>query len=148
MQLREFRKTKWYGGLSDSIYTPTDNTFEKGYNVDIFSNPGVAQISPLMSKDSGATVTDLCNFGFVASNGNTYWFSSGGKIYQRTSAGAWTNVATITKITFGGATAFLKGDTITGNVTGATVLLIGAVSTSVFMAIVLVTGFLTTSWRG
>lgn len=92
--LREFRKTKWYGGLSDSVYTPTDTTFEKGYNVDIFSNPGVAQISPLVSKESGAVVTDLCNFAFIGSDGSSYWFSSGGKVYKRTSAGTWTNVYT------------------------------------------------------
>lgn len=94
MTLKEFRKTKWYGGLSDSYYLPTDATFENGYNFDVFSNPGTAQISPLMSKDSGTVVTDQCDFAFLASDGSTYWFSNGGKIYKRTSAGTWTNVYT------------------------------------------------------
>jgi hypothetical protein len=94
MEVKEFRKTRWYGGLSDSLYIPTDTTFEKGYNFDIFSNPGVAQISPLMAVDSDATVTDLCNFGFLATSGSTYWFSNAGKIYKRIAAGTWTNVYT------------------------------------------------------
>jgi hypothetical protein len=95
-QLREFRKTKWYGGLSDSLYIPTENTFEKCYNIDIFSNPGVAQIAPLMKKDSGDSgatqVTELCNFGFLASDGNTYWFSTAGNVYMRTALGVWSKV--------------------------------------------------------
>lgn len=96
MAIREYRKTNWFGGLSDSYYLPTNSTFASGYNIDIFSVPGLVKPSPLMSKGSGTTVVDLCNFSVLGSDGNSYWFSTGGKIYKRTAAGAWSLVYTDT----------------------------------------------------
>jgi len=94
MALREYRKTQWFGGLSDSYFLPTENTFASGYNIDIFTVPGLVRPAPLMEKSSGTTVGELCNVAILASDGYSYWFSTAGKIYKRTAAGVWSLVYT------------------------------------------------------
>lgn len=80
-------------GLSESKYRGIEGSFYRGIGIDI-SEKGIVKANQTLSKDSGATVTDLCKFSVAGSDGNTYWFGDTGKIYKRTSGGTWSLLTT------------------------------------------------------
>jgi len=89
------RINNWSGGLSDSIYRGSTGSYAPGsYGMDIHSEPGVLQCDWVLAKDSGTTVTDLIIWAFQGTDGSTYFAGNAGKIYKRTSGGAWSNVWT------------------------------------------------------
>jgi len=87
------------GGLSETIYRGIEGSFYRSVGTDIWSKNGVIQASQKPTKDSGTTITALCKYAIVASDGNTYWAGNDGndgKIWKRTSAGSWSLVYTST----------------------------------------------------
>lgn len=89
-----FRQKNFTGGLADSSNTGIANSFSDAVGVNLHSKPGLIYANQIMAKNSGSTVTDLCNFVVLSSGGSTFWFGDTGKIYKRTSAGVWSNVYT------------------------------------------------------
>ena len=84
------------GGLSDSKWSGTQDSFFKMVGLDMHSSPGVLKVAQKMAKDSASTVTEFCKERVASSNGYTYWGSAdSGKIWERTSAGVWSLVHTI-----------------------------------------------------
>lgn len=101
--------SKW-SGLKDSVY--------RMIGFDPHSLPGVLQVEQKMTKNSGATVTELCKVAVNCSNGIRYWFSStSGKVWQD-KAGAWTLVYTTSPAA--GGTACLGGAEYYGYIYWAT----------------------------
>jgi hypothetical protein len=96
MAIKEFRKTKFYGGLSDDILLPTETTFEDGSNVNIFDNPGSIGMSLAVAEEVSATavVVDSIYWFIEGSDGNKYAFGNAGNIYKRTTTRVWTLVYT------------------------------------------------------
>jgi len=89
------RINNWSGGLSDSIYRGAKGTFApESYGLDIHDEPGVLKSGWALAKDSGSTVTDLVIWSFQGTDGSTYFGGDAGKLYKRTSGGAWSNVWT------------------------------------------------------
>lgn len=81
IQLRDFNK----GGLADSRWSGTANSFYKLTGLDPHSKPGILQVAQKMVKVSSTTVTAFCRESVVSSNGFIYWFSyTDGKIWQQT----------------------------------------------------------------
>jgi len=88
----------FYGGLADSPWRGISGSFAAGIGIDIHSTPGQITVNQALAKESAATVTALCKNVLVASDGNSYWFSStDGKIWKRTAAAVWSLVHTNTK---------------------------------------------------
>ena len=82
------------GGLADSDEIGLKNSFSWGEGLDIHSEPKVLKVLQKLKKESGAIVTDLIMSDIPCSDGNTYLFGDAGKIYKRTSAGAYSLVYT------------------------------------------------------
>lgn len=93
----EFIVNNFSGGLADSNWRGVEGSFADAVGINIHETPGIIIPNQTMKKESGATVTELCKNVVVASDGNSYWFSSvSGKIWKRTSAGSWSLVHTNT----------------------------------------------------
>ena len=90
----EFRQKLFTGGIAESVNLGIENSFYDAVGINIHSKPGLIYANQAMAKNSGSTVTDLCNFAILSSGGSTFWFGDSGKIYKRTSAGVWSNVYT------------------------------------------------------
>jgi hypothetical protein len=85
------------GGLADSKWSGIKNSLYRFIGFDPHSVPGILRTAQKLTKDSGVTVTEYCKARVASSNGCTYWFSSvSGKIWERTSAGVWSLVYTMT----------------------------------------------------
>lgn len=95
MALKEYRKTKFYGGLSDSEVVLTDSTFAGGYNLDIFSRPGLIRPSAKLVESTNAPNIRFYK-AIYASDDYQYWVGTGGKIYKYNGVNTWTNVYTDT----------------------------------------------------
>lgn len=84
------------GGIADSDYMGAANSMADLWGFDIHSEVGVVKVNQALTKDSGATVDDLVLASVPCSDGNTYLFgSTNGKVYKRTSAGAYSVEATV-----------------------------------------------------
>ena len=84
-------------GLADSRWSGLINSYYKLVGLDLHSTPGLVKVAQKMTKNSGATVDEFCKVGIVSSNGSSFWGSStSGKIWERTSAGTWRLVHTLT----------------------------------------------------
>ena len=80
-----------FSGISDSLWNGIEGSFYKMVGVNIHGNPGSLTVNQRLDKDSGATVDALSRVRVSASNGYQFWFSyTSGKIWARSSAGAWT----------------------------------------------------------
>ena len=119
--------TKW-------MSSPSAGTFADGVGIDIFSKPGTVMASPQISTESGTTIKDLCNWAFLSSDTNSYWWGDNGYVYQRTPGSVYTAKARFVVVNFNAATSFARRDTITGNVTSGKVYLVGAIDTKTFIA--------------
>ena len=77
-------------GLADSRWSGVEGSVAVMKGIDIHSTPGLIKVHQKLTKDSGATVDALVRVRVAASDGSTLWFSyTTGKIWRRTSAGAW-----------------------------------------------------------
>lgn len=83
-----------FGGIADSDYLGNENSIAAMVNCDIHSESGVIKANQALTKDSGATVTELILASVPCSNGSTYHFGDAGGIYERESDGTWTKRAT------------------------------------------------------
>ena len=83
------RQNSFSGGLSDSSTSGVKGSFFDAVCCDIHSKPGLLKVNQKLTKESGATVTDLIKCKVQGTDGNTYLFGDAGKIYKRTSAGVW-----------------------------------------------------------
>lgn len=73
------------GGLADSRWSGTKDSFYKMTGLDPHSTPGLLKAAQKLTKASATTVTAFCKESVVSSNGFVYWFSStDGKIWQQT----------------------------------------------------------------
>ena len=78
------------GGLADSKFSGVKNSVYKMVGFDPHTTPGLLKVEQKLTKNSGATVSELCKHAICSTNGDTFWFSAdSGKIWQRSSAGAW-----------------------------------------------------------
>ena len=85
------------GGIADSKWSGIKNSLYRFIGWDPHSVPGILRVAQKLTKDSGSVVTEFCKVRLVCSNGCTYWFSSTtGKVWERTSAGVWSFVYTMT----------------------------------------------------
>ncbi len=83
------------GGLADSKYQGQANSIAEMVGFDLHSEPGILKHNQKLTKESGTTIDDLVKAIIPCSDGNTYLFgSTNGKVWQRTSAGAYSLVAT------------------------------------------------------
>lgn len=87
------------GGLADSKFSGVANSVYKMIGFDPHSVPGLLKVEQKLTKNSGATVTELCKHALTLTTGDTLWFSAdSGKIWHRSAAGSWalchTTVAT------------------------------------------------------
>lgn len=79
------------GGLADSKFSGIKDSCYKLLGFDLHTTPGLLKVAQKLTKDSAATVSEFVKVAVAATNGRTYWFSSStGKIWERTSGGAWT----------------------------------------------------------
>ena len=77
-------------GKADSKFSGVKGAVAEMVGVDIHSTPGLIKVHQKLTKESGATVTELCKVRIAASNGYSFWFSAdSGKIWARTSVGVW-----------------------------------------------------------
>ena len=91
------------GGIADSDYMGGEQSFADLVGLDLHSQAGIIQAHQKLTKDSGTTIDEFVENIIPCSDGNTYMFSSSsGKIWKRTSAGAYSLVYT-TVPTSGGA---------------------------------------------
>ena len=85
------------GGIADSNYMGSANSMADLWGFDLHSEVGVLKVNQALTKESGTTVDDLVMAGVPCSDGNTYLFgSTNGKVWKRTSAGAYSLETTIT----------------------------------------------------
>jgi len=85
------------GGLSSGSKRGIAGSFRWGQGLNIHQDPDVLKVSPASTKDSGSTVVDLPLFGTTNTvNSNNYFLGNAGKLYKRTSAGAWSILNTYT----------------------------------------------------
>lgn len=83
------------GGLSSSKYQGAENSAYKLVGLDLHSEPGVIKTHQKLTKESGTTIDDMVLKILPCSDGKTYAFgSTNGKIWERTSLGVWSLVAT------------------------------------------------------
>lgn len=72
------------GGLSDSRWSGTPNSYYKLTGLDPHSTPGLLDVAQKLTKISSTTVTEFCKEKVISSNGMIYWFSyTSGKIWQQ-----------------------------------------------------------------
>ena len=72
------------GGLADSKWSGTANSFYKMIGLDPHTTAGLLKVAQKMTKISSTTVTAFCKERVVSSNGMIYWFSyTDGKIWQQ-----------------------------------------------------------------
>lgn len=84
-----------FRGLADSKFSGVAGSFAECVGIDGHSVPGLLQVHQKLTKDSGTTVTDLCQVATAVSTGETFWFSNtSGKIWRRSSTGTWLLVYT------------------------------------------------------
>lgn len=82
------------GGIADSLWSGIRNSFYKVVGLDVHSSPGSVTVQQKLTKDSGTTITDLCNVSVALSDGSQLFFSyTSGKIW-RLSGGTYTLVYT------------------------------------------------------
>jgi len=85
------------GGIGDSDKEGVRGSFYLTTNLDIFSEPTNLTLNPKTAKDSGTTVVDLVKW--IVSGApydtNLYFYGDTGKLYQRTSAGSWSVLRTV-----------------------------------------------------
>ena len=121
-------------GLADSKFSGVLGSVAKMVGIDIHSTPGLIKIHQKLTKDSGSTVTELCRVRLAVSSGETFWFSyTSGKIWRRSSAGAWLLVHTTTPVA--GAAGCLGAEEYDGYIYWATQsrlhrIAIGAIATA------------------
>jgi len=86
------------GGISSaSKVAQPPGSFRFGRGLNIHEDPDKLSINPASTKDSGDTVVDLPLFGCTNTvNANLYFLGDAGKLYKRTSAGAWSVLSTYT----------------------------------------------------
>lgn len=83
------------GGIADSKYQGQENSIAEMVGFDIHSEPGILKNNQKLTKESGVLIDDLVKCILPCSDGNTYLFgSTNGKIWKRTSAGAYSLEAT------------------------------------------------------
>jgi len=82
-------------GIGTSSYTG----LEEVRCCDINNKPGIIRASITTAKNSGATVTDFIRYSRKDSGDNIFMVSgiTPPKLYKRTSAGIWSNIATLTE---------------------------------------------------
>lgn len=88
MAEKYFRQS-FFSGQADSIYSGPTGSLAEAVGVDLFSTPGVVKAAQSMVKESGAIITDFCQWKILASDGNAYFFGDTGNVYKRTTAGVW-----------------------------------------------------------
>lgn len=107
-----------FNGISDSLWSGIRGSFFKSVGLDIHSSRGSVTVNQKLSKDSGATITDLCKVGLAVSDGSRLWFSSTtGKIWREI-AGVYTLVYTTVPTT--GTASCSGAEEFNGNVYFAT----------------------------
>lgn len=75
-----------YRGLSDSVFSGPAGSVFKSVGIDSRSKPGVLKAHQRLVKDSGTTITELCETSLDLSDGSRLWFSSeSGKIWREVS---------------------------------------------------------------
>lgn len=78
------------GGLADSKFSGVANSVYKMVGLDPHSTPGLLKVAQKLTKNSAATVTELCNHALALTTGDNLFFSSTtGKIWRRAAAGTW-----------------------------------------------------------
>lgn len=83
------------GGLADSIFQGVENSVAALVGFNIHEEPGILKVNQALTKKSGTLIDDLVKAIVPCSDGNTYLFgSTNGKIWQRTSAGVYSLLAT------------------------------------------------------
>ncbi len=83
------------GGLSDGKFSGIKNSVYKMIGFDLHTTPRLLRVRQKLTKNSGITVNEFVKKIVVCTDGNSYHFSSvSGKIWKRTSAGAWSLVYT------------------------------------------------------
>lgn len=71
-------------GLADSKWSAYEGECDKLVGIDFRSTPGIIKAHQKLTKNSGATVTDLCKNVVELEDGKKIWFSSeSGKIWQQ-----------------------------------------------------------------
>lgn len=85
------------GGLADSKFSGIKNSVYKMVGFDPHSTPGLLKVEQKLTKNSAATVTELCKHALTLTTGDTLWFSgTSGKIWHRAAAGTWSLCHTTT----------------------------------------------------
>lgn len=75
-----------FRGLSDSVFSGPAGSVFKSVGIDSRSKPGVLKAHQRLIKDSGTTITELCETSVDLSDGSRLWFSSeSGKVWREVS---------------------------------------------------------------
>jgi len=106
-----FRIKSFKGGISDWENTGVEGSFKFGSNIDIHRDTDSLTCNQALSTDlAEGTLNGLPLFIVPSSDGNTYLFCEGGRIYKRTSAGAYSLVYTDAGGTIKGAAEFAQNN--------------------------------------
>ena len=109
MQL--FKIKSYKGGISDFQDTGVVGSFKFGSNLDIHRDTNSLTCNQALSDDlATGTLNGLPLFIVPSSDGNTYFFCEGGRIYKRTSAGVYSLVHTDAGGTIKGAAEFAQNN--------------------------------------
>lgn len=83
------------GGIADSKYSGIANSVAALVGFNLHAEPGILKVNQALIKESGSTVDDAVSKIITCSDGNSYLVGrTAGKIWQRTSLGVYSLVAT------------------------------------------------------
>lgn len=88
----------WSGGISESDKIGQANSFNFDQNINTYDEPTNLTLNPAAVKESGSVVTGLIKWIVSGQpyNTNLYAIDENGVFYQRTSAGVWSVLKTVT----------------------------------------------------
>ena len=89
--------SKFSGGIGEGLKVGAEGSFYFGKRLDIYQDPNSFTILPKTVKVSGTTVDALVKWIVPGTphDTNKYFYAENGKIFQETSAGAWSSLRTV-----------------------------------------------------
>jgi len=103
--MKLFQQNSATGGIAQGTKDGYEGSFQDGQSIDYRSDPDKIQVGYALVKESGVVVTDLIKW-MLEHEGEIYFYGDTGKIYKRDSAGAYTNIKTVSSSTGQGFAIF------------------------------------------
>ncbi len=104
--------SRYIGGISEYLNESSlPDSYAFGQSIDVRSNPQNITLLPRTIKESSTIITALPKWGeYIPLTANTYIYDESGNIYQRTTAGVYTNIHTTPSSHGNGLSYFAEDD--------------------------------------